>query len=145
MNKHIICVLIAFTTQVWSSTENKINICRMSANFNSEYAIFLDMKLLRITKDMDTISDEIYQSRIKAFISSHEDHKDKQYKGANDYYDNLIKNRKMDILTAETEKNFMLAGIDLAHNEVLLSFTKYKSLGRTKDYYVRKIYDACMN
>ena len=152
MKKLILFLLLSSTNLLAEYSEIKSQSCRDASIRYKGLSVWADTDLIKIIK----IGLKIQE--IKAHTALEEAYKDKEYKELIEIEEGYIA-KGTDRITADTWRIYMEAGIDFAlglpTKEGALIATAYvktpnvvidfSTLGKSEDYYQRKIYDACMS
>lgn len=145
MKKIILTLFLTIFSRVsYADIEHNIWICRLSAESNSDYGAFVDIKFQIFKERTKNLGNTEFQVLFKEFVNEHENFKDMKYKQIRDFIDGRLKGGETDLLTSEADRMILEAGIDHAY---VLAGENYKSdnLEKKRDFYFRKLYDECLS
>jgi hypothetical protein len=149
----MIFILLLFSTNVLAGySEIQSQSCRDASIRYKSLSVWADTDLIKIIKNGLKIQE------IKAHTALEEAYKDKEYKELIEIEEGYIA-KGTDRITADTWRIYMEAGIDFA---LALPYeaggliakasvdtpsipSDFSTLGKSEDYYQRKIYDLCMH
>ena len=153
MHTKIIFILLLFSTNVLAEySEIKSQSCRDASIRYKGLSVWADTDLIKIIKNGLKVSE------IKAQSAFEEGYKDSEYKKLIEIEEGFIA-KGTDRISGDTWRTWMEAGIDLAlalPYEAVGPIAKasvetpsipsdFSALGKSEDYYQRKIYDLCMH
>ena len=113
--------------------------CRNGAELNSQYSVYIESYLIKVIKEQN-----LSESRIEKLMDNlHQKEKEENseiiFKKSKEF-----DNKGLSVEEIENWRSIMEYTFESAFIEVISSYNAGK-LGRSRDYYERKIYDECIS